>query len=98
MSKIVILKNKGTLVLANAGWQSHYISDGKTIKLEPIRFDIGRTPLSYTLGALGMPGATAYLSFEKCNPKPNEIVLVTAAAGAVGSLVGQLAKIKVIYI
>ena len=45
---------KGTLVLSKAGWQSHYISKGDG--LEPIRFDLGKTPISYTLGALGMPG------------------------------------------
>ena len=43
-----------------------------------------------------MPGATAYLAFhDKCEPKSGDIVLVNGAAGAVGSLVGQLAKLKV---
>ena len=50
----------------------------------------------FTLGALGMPGATAYLAFhEKCEPKAGDVVLLTGAAGAVGSLVGQLAKLQV---
>jgi len=82
----------GTLVLSKAGWISHYISTGEN--LSPISFDIGSTPLSYTLGTLGMPGATAYIGLNKCDPKPNETLLVTAAAGAVGSIVGQLAKIR----
>ena len=44
----------GTLVLSNAGWRSHYISDGRD--LSPISFDIGDTSPSHCLGALGMPG------------------------------------------
>lgn len=44
----------GTLVLSVAGWKSHFISDGKN--LEPISFDLGSTPPSYCLGALGMTG------------------------------------------
>lgn len=82
----------GTLVLCKAGWVSHYISNGEG--LSPISFDIGSTPISHTLGALGMPGATAYIGLNECHPKPREILLVTAAAGAVGSVVGQLAKLK----
>ena len=42
--------------MAKAGWQSHYVSNGKNIPLNPVEFDIGSTPLSYTLGVLGMPG------------------------------------------
>lgn len=82
----------GSLLLSKAGWQSHFISKGDN--LEWIRFDLGGTPKSYTLGTLGMPGATAYISLEKCNPKPNETIAISAAAGAVGNLVGQLAKLK----
>ncbi|EFC35990.1 predicted protein [Naegleria gruberi] len=52
-------------------------------------------PLSYYLGVLGMPGMTAYFGFlDICQPKEGEVVVVSAASGAVGSLVGQLAKIK----
>ena len=84
----------GTLVLSYAGWRSHFISDGTN--LEPISFDIGSSPKSYTLGALGAPGATAYFGFyDICKPKEGEIVLLNTAAGAVGSIVGQLAKIRV---
>lgn len=81
----------GTLVLASAGWQSHYISTGEG--LEPISFDIGSTSRSYTLGTLGMPGATAFIGLKQCEPKKGEILLVSGAAGAVGHVVGQLGKI-----
>ena len=80
--------------MSKTGWRSHFISNGTD--LEPISFDLGATPKSYTLGSLGMPGATSYFGLYKiCEPKAGEIVLVNGAAGAVGSLVGQLAKIRV---
>ena len=47
---------KGSMYLSKAGWQSHFISNGGN--LQPIRFDIGSTPKSYALGAVGMPGYT----------------------------------------
>jgi len=97
LAEVVATKNGefpvGTLVLAKCGWRSHFISNGSD--LEPISFDLGPTPKSYTLGAVGMPGATAWFGFYQiCEPKAGEIVLVNGAAGAVGSLVGQLAKIR----
>ena len=53
-----------------------------------------RAPLSYYLGVLGMPGMTAYFGLKEIGqPKPGETVVVSAASGAVGSVVGQLAKI-----
>jgi prostaglandin reductase 1 len=82
----------GSSLLAKVGWQSHFISKGEN--LEKIRFDIGNTPKSYTLGVLGMPGATAHLVFEKAEPKANETIVITAASGAVGGIIGQLAKIR----
>ncbi len=84
---------KGTLVLAPTGWQSRYISTGEN--LESISFDLGGTSPSHCLGALGMPGATAYFGFRMLTPKKGEILVVNGAAGAVGSIVGQLAKIHV---
>lgn len=84
----------GSIVLANAGWKSHWISKGDDLNW--IQFDLGSTPRSYCLGALGMPGATAYFGFIKLmQPKAGETIIVNGAAGAVGSIVGQLAKIKV---
>ncbi|XP_046982371.1 prostaglandin reductase 1-like [Schistocerca americana] len=55
----------------------------------------GDLPLSLSLGVLGMPGATAYFGLlDICDPKPGETVVVSGAAGAVGSIVGQIARIK----
>jgi NADPH-dependent curcumin reductase CurA len=80
----------GDKVLTNLGWQSHGVA--KAIDLVPI--DTRRAPASYYLGILGMPGMTAWFGlFEIGQPKPGETVLVSAASGAVGSIVGQLAKI-----
>ena len=57
--------------------------------------DLGKLSPSLLLGACGMPGNTAYFGLlELCEPKPGETVVVNGAAGAVGSLVGQIAKIK----
>jgi NADPH-dependent curcumin reductase CurA len=82
---------EGEFVLSHSGWQSHAISDGVGLrKLDP---DVA--PLSTALGVLGMPGFTAYsglLTIGK--PKAGETVVVAAASGAVGSAVGQIARIK----
>jgi NADPH-dependent curcumin reductase CurA len=79
----------GQKVMGHLGWQEYAVSEGNNLKKIPSEWE-----LSYTLGVLGMPGATAYLGFfDICLPKPGETVFVTGAAGAVGSLVGQLAKI-----
>jgi NADPH-dependent curcumin reductase CurA len=59
------------------------------------KVDPKRAPLSYSLGVLGMPGVTAWVGFlDIAQPKAGETVLVSAASGAVGSVVGQLAKSK----
>jgi len=80
----------GQLVSGFMGWQSHLISEGKGLTVLP---DVGLPP-SVFLGALGMTGLTAYFGlFEVGNPKKGETVLVSGAAGATGSIVGQLAKI-----
>ncbi|XP_044730448.1 prostaglandin reductase 1-like [Chrysoperla carnea] len=90
----------GRYVVGYFGWVDHVISDGKVqfsgavteVYLLP---DFGKLPVSLGLGVLGMPGQTAYFGFlELCQPKENETVVVSGAAGAVGSLVGQIAKIK----
>ncbi|GAB3790752.1 NADP-dependent oxidoreductase [Dyella agri] len=80
----------GDLVLGNAGWQDYALSDGS-----------GLTPLgdmprpSLALGALGMPAFTAYVGLlDIGQPQPGETVVVGAATGAVGAVVGQLAKLK----
>jgi hypothetical protein len=81
----------GDFVVGYWGWQEYAAVDGKTLlKLNP-----NLAPVSTALGVLGMPGMTAYFGFlEICKPQPGEVVVVSGAAGAVGSLVGQIAKIK----
>ena len=78
---------QGDKVLTQLGWQLF----GSTKEAFPV--DGARAPLSYYLGCLGMPGMTAYFGLKEIGqPKPGETVVVSAASGAVGSVVGQLAK------
>jgi NADPH-dependent curcumin reductase len=81
----------GDLVLGLLNWQQYFVSDGTGLtKLDP---KMERPSLA--LGALGMPGFTAWHGLLKIGmPRENETVVVAAAAGAVGSVVGQIAKIK----
>ena len=82
---------KGDLVLSRAGWQTHALSDGKGL----VKIDPKLGPVSTAVGVLGMPGMTAYTGLlEIGKPQANETVVVAAASGAVGSAVGQIAKIK----
>ena len=79
---------KGDHVLTQLGWQLY----GTT--KEAVKVDASRVPLSYYLGVLGMPGMTAYFGLKEIGqPKAGETVLVSAASGAVGSVVGQLARL-----
>jgi NADPH-dependent curcumin reductase CurA len=79
---------QGDKVLTQLGWQSFGCSK------EVVKVDEGAAPLSYYLGLLGMPGLTAYFGLKEIGqPKPGETVVVSAASGAVGSVVGQLAKL-----
>jgi NADPH-dependent curcumin reductase CurA len=79
---------EGDKVLTQLGWQLY----GTT--REAMRVDEKRAPLSCYLGVLGMPGMTAYFGLKEIGqPKPGETVVVSAASGAVGSVVGQLARI-----
>jgi NADPH-dependent curcumin reductase CurA len=81
----------GDFVTGMWGWQEFASVDAKTLR----KLDPKLAPVSTALGVLGMPGMTAYFGFlDICKPKPGETVLVSGAAGAVGSLVGQIAKIK----
>jgi NADPH-dependent curcumin reductase CurA len=82
--------NPGDAVVGVLGWAEYALSDGKLLK----KVDPNLVPLSAYLGAVGMPGVTAWYGLNRiCEPKPGETVLVSAASGAVGSVVGQLAKI-----
>lgn len=81
----------GELVVANVGWQDYGVSGGRD--LLPIDPAIARP--SYALGVLGMPGLTAYVGLlDIGQPRAGETVVVAAATGAVGSVVGQIAKLK----
>src|SRR5471030_3287546 len=81
----------GDEVAGTFGVQKYAISDGKGVRKIDTRF----APLTTYLGALGMPGMTAYFGLlDIGKPKPGETVVVSGAAGAVGSVVGQIAKIK----
>lgn len=82
----------GDYVVGHNGVQSYAVSDGTGLyKVD----DPSLAPLSYYLGVLGMPGMTGYFGLLKTGqPKAGETVVVSGAAGAVGSLVGQIAKLK----
>ena len=79
----------GDKVVGSYGWQEFGTSDGKGLR----KVDDTHIPLSTYLGPVGMPGVTAWLGLNKIiEPKAGETVVVSAASGAVGSVVGQLAK------
>jgi NADPH-dependent curcumin reductase len=81
----------GDLVVANVGWQDYGISDGRDL----MQIDAAIPRASYALGVLGMPGLTAYVGLlDIGQPRAGETVVVAAATGAVGSVVGQIARIK----
>jgi len=82
---------EGDVVLSYSGWQSYAVADGATLR----KIDPSAAQVSTALGVLGMPGFTAYAGLLTIGqPKPGETVVVAAASGAVGSAVGQIAKIK----
>ncbi|MCA1452410.1 NADP-dependent oxidoreductase [Bradyrhizobium sp. BRP22] len=82
---------KGDIVLSRAGWQTHALSDGKGLT----KIDPKLAPISTAVGVLGMPGMTAYTGLlDIGKPQAGETVVVAAASGAVGSAVGQIARIK----
>ncbi len=82
---------EGDLVVGATGWQSHSISDGRAL----IPLPSGLPSPSMALGVLGMPGMTAYMGLMDIGqPQAGETLVVAAASGAVGSVVGQVAKIK----
>ena len=82
----------GDFVVGMGGWQQYSVVDARKPGLMR-KVDTSKIPLSAYLGAVGMPGVTAWYGLLKiCQPKPGETVLVSAASGAVGGVVGQLAK------
>lgn len=80
----------GDKVVGHFGWQEYGLSDGSGL----VKVDASRIPLAAYLGAVGMPGVTAWYGLNRIiEPKAGETVVVSAASGAVGGVVGQLAKI-----
>ncbi|MGB9365452.1 MAG: NADP-dependent oxidoreductase [Xanthobacteraceae bacterium] len=95
VSEVVASNNakfaQGDIVLSRAGWQTHALSDGSGL----LKLDPKVAPVSTALGVLGMPGMTAYTGLlEIGKPQAGETVVVSAASGAVGAVVGQIAKVK----
>jgi NADPH-dependent curcumin reductase CurA len=81
----------GDSVVGRLGWQQYAVSDGEGLA----KVDTKLIPASCYLGVAGMPGATAWIGLlEHCQPKAGETVVVSAASGAVGSVVGQLARMQ----
>ncbi|MRX74306.1 zinc-binding dehydrogenase [Bacillus lacus] len=82
---------KGDIVVGMLGWQEYSAVQGKHVR----KIDPEVAPVTTSLGVLGMPGLTAYFGLlDIGEPKEGETVVVSGAAGAVGSIVGQIAKIK----
>ena len=82
---------KGAVVVGNLPWQEYVVHTGKSLRT----VDPDVAPLSYHLGILGMPGQTAYFGLLHIGqPKEGETVVVSGAAGAVGTVAGQIAKLK----
>ncbi|GAB1540518.1 NADP-dependent oxidoreductase [Scytonema sp. NUACC21] len=83
--------SEGDFVLSYNGWQAYGVSKGETLR----KLDPNQAPISYALGVTGMPGMTAYFALlDIGQPQAGETVVVSAATGAVGSVAGQIAKIK----
>ena len=81
----------GDFVLGYGGWQDYAIAQGETLR----KLDPSQVPISYALGITGMPGMTAYFALlDIGKPKAGETMVVSAGSGAVGAVVGQIAKIK----
>ncbi len=95
LGRVALSKNPGfaagDYVYGPLGVQEFSITEGKGLA----KVDASIAPLPVYLGALGMTGMTAYFGLlDVCQPKPGETVVISGAAGAVGSVVGQIAKIK----
>ncbi|XP_050071233.1 prostaglandin reductase 1-like [Anopheles maculipalpis] len=87
----------GSYAFAQVGWRTISVCNPAEFETRKpyVLPDFGTLPISLGMGALGTVGNTAYFGFlEICKPKPGETVVVSGAAGAVGSMVGQIAKIK----
>ena len=82
---------KDDIVEGMLGWQEYAVAPAKSLR----KLDPGVAPITTALYVLGAPGLTAYFGLlDVCRPQPGETVVVSGAGGAVGSIVGQIAKIK----
>jgi NADPH-dependent curcumin reductase len=87
----IVAPKASDVIVAGTGWQEYSLSDGEGLQ----KVDPALGPISYALGVLGMPGLTAYTGLLNIGkPQPGETLVVAAASGAVGSVVGQIAKVK----
>ena len=83
--------SEGDAVLNGLGWREYFVSDGNGLQ----KIDTNLAPIQSYLGVMGMPGQTAYFGLlDVGQPKAGETVFVSAAAGAVGAIVCQIAKLK----
>jgi hypothetical protein len=81
----------GDTVEGMLGWQEYAVAQGRELRM----VDPDLAPISTALGVLGVPGLTAYFGLlDLCDPQPEETVVVSGAAGGVGMIVGQIAKIR----
>ena len=80
----------GSIVISNKGWRDRFVADPRELRV----VDGSMQPLSIYLGALGMTGFTAWIGLDLIGVKAGEVVFISGAAGAVGSLAGQLAKLR----
>ncbi len=95
VAKVIESKSKsilpGEIVVGRFPWATYFIEKTENLR----KIDIKKVPPGYYLGVLGMPGFTAYFGMmEICKPKKGEIVVVSGAAGAVGIVAGQIAKMQ----
>ena len=95
VSRVIDSKNsqfsEGDIVVSRTGWQDFATVPGEQLR----KVDPALAPISTSIGVLGMPGMTAYTGLLNIGkPQSGETVVVAAASGAVGSVVGQIAKIK----
>jgi len=99
VGEVVVSKHAGfkagDTVLCTGGWQLYFRASPLTDSNQIHKIDVSRIPMSVYLGAAGMPGITAWYGLNKIiKPQSGETLVVSAASGAVGSVVGQLAKQK----